>query len=314
MTIHAIVHGEDVDGLTCGAFLKRLTNCSIYLANYDNFDKALESVQPPTDNLYLCDLNIRDELEPELMRIKEFSEVNIIDHHQMNPELLGRLLQQGFNIILDTRDCASVLLYNEYKEALGREGARMAAYAAISDMFENGPLGSQILAKMDRKFAQHEAQILTHALSMDQTIEYKRKIIDALQEYSYPHRIEGTVDLAIACLEEMTQTKELIKEKAVIDGRLAYMEAEGEQSTGGIANLIIDALGVDVGLSFKINEEYYNLSLRGEKYLSEHLGDICKRLGTKYQGFGGGHKRASGVKIQKEKLESFIIELSGILN
>ena len=314
MTIHAIIHGEDVDGLTCGAFLRRLTDCSVYLANYDNFDNALEHVQPPTDNLYLCDLNIRDELEPELMRIKEFSEVNIIDHHQMNPELLGRLLQQGFKIILDTRDCASVLLYNEYKEALGREGARMAAYAAISDMFENGPLGSQILAKMDRKFAQHEAQILTHALSMDQTIDYRRKVMDALQEYSYPHRIDGAVDLAIACLEEMTQLKDLIKEKSVIKGRLAYMEAEGEQSTGGIANLIIDALGVDVGLSYKTNEEYYNISLRGEKDLEEHLGDICKRLGAKYHGFGGGHKRASGVKIPKEKLDLFIIELSSILN
>jgi hypothetical protein len=314
MTVHAIVHGDDVDGLTCGAFLKRVTDCSVYLANYDNFDTALEYVQPPTDMLYLCDLNIRDDLEPELMRIKEFSEVNIIDHHQMSPDLMERLVQNGFNIILDTRDCAGVLVYQEFKEALGREGARIAAYAAISDMFENGPLGSEILAKMDRKFAQHEAQILTHALSMDQTIDFKRRIMDALAQFSYPHRIEGAVDLAIACLEEMTQLKELIKEKAVIKGRLAYMEAEGEQSTGGIANLIIDSLGVDVGLSYKINEGFYNISLRGEKELDEHLGHICKGLGTKYEGFGGGHKRASGIKIPKENLEPLIEELLELLN
>lgn len=314
MTTHAIVHGDDVDGLTCGAFLKKITGCSVYLANYDNFESALEYVQPPTDTLYLCDLNIREELEPELMRIKEFSEINIIDHHQMSHELYERLIETGLNIILDSRDCAGVLVYNEFKEQLRREGARIAAYAAISDMFENGPLASKILAKMDRKFVQHEAQILTHALSMDQSIEFKRKVMDALADYVYPHRIEGAVDLAVQCLEEMTQLKELIKEKAVIHGRLGCMEAEGEKSTGGIANLIIDALGMDVGISYKVYEEYYNISLRGEKNLPEHLGHICKRLGAKYNGFGGGHKRASGVKIPKEELDRFLEELCSILN
>jgi oligoribonuclease NrnB/cAMP/cGMP phosphodiesterase (DHH superfamily) len=314
MTVHTIVHGDDVDGLTCGAFLKKVTGCSIYLANYDNFEKALEYVQPPIDTLYLCDLNIRDELEPELMRIKEFSEVNIIDHHEISPELHERLSQQGFRISIDARDCAGVLVYNEFKEQLGRESARIAGYAAISDMFEKGPLASKILAKMDIKFAQHEAQILTHALSINQTIEFKRRIIDALADYMYPHRIEGAVELSIKCLEEMAQLKDLIKEKAIIKGRLAYMDAEGERSTGALANLIIDALGVDVGLSYKINEDYYNISLRGEKNISEHLGYICKNLGSKYGGFGGGHKRASGLKIPREYLASFLEDFIKILN
>jgi oligoribonuclease NrnB/cAMP/cGMP phosphodiesterase (DHH superfamily) len=314
MTVHAIVHGDDVDGLTCGAFLKRITGCTVYLANYNNFDTALEYVHPPTDTLYLCDLNIRNELEPELMRIREFAEIFIIDHHDMSPELMERLIQNGVNINLETCDCAAVLVYEGFKEELGGEAARMAAYAAISDMFEDGPLGSKILAKMDRKFAQHEAQILTHALSMDQTIDFKRKVMDALAVFSYPHRIEGAVNLAIQCLEEMAQLKELIKKKAVIHGRLAYMEAEGKRSTGAIANLIIDALGIDVGLSYKVNTEYYNISLRGEKDIPEHLGHICKSMGEKHNGFGGGHKRASGVKIPKGNLESFLMDVIARFN
>ena len=41
MTIFTIIHGDDVDGLTCGAFIKRVKGGEFYLANYDNLDNAL---------------------------------------------------------------------------------------------------------------------------------------------------------------------------------------------------------------------------------------------------------------------------------
>jgi oligoribonuclease NrnB/cAMP/cGMP phosphodiesterase (DHH superfamily) len=314
LKVHAIVHGDDVDGLTCGAFLKRIFDFEPYLANYDNLENALEKVQPPLDTLFICDLNLREALEPLLLRIINFAEVRIIDHHQMEEPFRTRLLENGFIIRLETDDCASILTYDTYKENLGVEGARLAAYAAISDMFENGPIASNILSKMDRKFAQHEAQILTHALSVDQTMDFKRLVIKELSEYNYPHRIPGAVEAAVRCLEEMTQIKEMIAAHTIVHGRIAYMEAVGEQSTGAVANLIMDTLGVDVGLSYKPNSEYVNVSLRGEKALSEHLGDIAKHLGEKYNGFGGGHQRASGVKIPKENLELFLRDIENIFS
>ena len=312
MKVHAIVHGDDVDGLTCGAFLKRIYDFEPYIANYDNLENALEKVQPPLDTLFICDLNLREALEPLLLRIKNFAEVRIIDHHQMEETFKIRLLEHGFIIRLETDDCASVLTYDTYRENLGVEGARLAAYAAISDMFENGPIATSILSTMDRKFAQHEAQILTHALSFDQSMDFKRLVIKELSEYNYPHRIPGAVEAAVRCLEDMTQIKETIPSHTTIHGRVAYMEAVGEQSTGAVANLIMDTLGVDVGLSYKPNGDYVNVSLRGEKALSEHLGDIAKQLGEKYNGFGGGHQRASGVKIPKERLGSFLRDVEDI--
>ncbi len=314
LTLHAIVHGDDVDGLTCGAFLRRLTGCTVYMANYDNLEHALGMVTPPVKTLYVCDLNIREALLAELLRIREFADVNIIDHHQISDELMARLRDAGVSVVLDTRDCAGVLVYDAFREQLGPEAARIAAYAAISDMFEDGPLASRMLAKIDRKFAQHEAQILTHALSMNQTIDFKRVIMDELSRYGYPHRIPGAVDLAVQCLEEMTNMKERISANAVKVGRMAYMESVDEYSTGDIANLIIDTVGVDVGVGYKMNDEYANISLRGELMLEEHLGDISSELGERYGGFGGGHQRASGVKIPKEHLEEFLADLAGMLS
>ena len=161
---------------------------------------------------------------------------------------------------------------------------------------------------------QHEAQLLTHALNSDQSIEFKRMIMDELSKYNYPHRIEGVVEKAIQCLEEMTKIKESIPENSEIIGRVAIMEATNDNSTGGISNLLIDTLGVDVGISYKANEDYYNLSLRGEKDLHEHLGDISKKLGKKYNGFGGGHQRASGIKIPKGNLKPLLDDLIHEIN
>lgn len=314
MTVLSIVHGDDADGLTCGAFLKRVKGGEVYLANYDNLVKALQSVKPPIDMLYICDLNIRDALESELLRIREFANIHIIDHHQMSPEFMERLRKAGVKIRLETQDCASVLVYDTFKDQLGQEGKRLAAYAAISDMFEDGPLGDQVLAKLDRKFAQHEAQLLTHALSADQTMDFKRLVLEELSKYSYPHRIPGLVKKAIQCLEEMTQMKELIPEHVEVRGRIAFMESINDYSTGGISNLLIDTLGTDVGISYKANGEHYNMSLRGEKMLKEHLGDLCNEIASKYGGFGGGHKRACGMKIPKEHLQAVLDEFDARLN
>ncbi len=314
MTVFTIIHGDDADGLTCGAFMKRVKGGEIYLANYDNLERALEKVKPPVDALYICDLNVRDSLEPALMRINEFAKINIIDHHQMTPEFMERLRKKGVSIRLETGDCAAVLVYDTFRQQLGNEGKRLAAYAAISDMFENGPIADKILAKLDRKFAQHEAQLLTHALSADQSIQFKRSVLEELSKFSYPHRIPGVVEKAVQCLEEMTKIKELIPSHAKVVGRVATMQSINDYSTGGISNLLIDTLGVDVGISYKSNGEFYNMSLRGEMMLEDHLGDMCKEIGAIYDGFGGGHQRASGMKVPKENLEKVLEEFITRLN
>jgi nanoRNase/pAp phosphatase (c-di-AMP/oligoRNAs hydrolase) len=57
-----------------------------------------------------------------------------------------------------------------------------------------------------------------------------------------------------------------------------------------------------------------NISLRGERRLPEHLGDLVSRVSNKYGGFGGGHARASGAKVPRDKLELFIEDIAMALN
>lgn len=305
-----ITHGDDLDGLTCGALLKKLFNAKIILANYDTIETALKNISETTTKLFITDINLREALVCHLKTIAEKTKITIIDHHPMTQSFRVNMRDLGVEVIYDTRDCASALVYNLFRNKLEHDASRIATYAAISDMFEDGPIASIILDHMDRKFVQHEAFILTHALGCTDSDDFKFRVINDLSVYAYPHRIKDAVELACLQLERIVTIKDLVPKKSIKLGRFAYMECDEELSTGEVANIIMDTLGIDVGMCYKISEGMANISLRGERRLIEHLGEIAFKLADTCGGFGGGHNRAAGAKIPEDSLKQFIQDLS----
>jgi oligoribonuclease NrnB/cAMP/cGMP phosphodiesterase (DHH superfamily) len=304
-----------VDGLTSGALLKRLFDAKVILANYDDLEELLNSVGEDVDHLFITDLNLREALIPLIEDIRKHTAITLIDHHPMEKSLGDALKKLGVDIVHDTRDCASALVYDHFKDKLEIDAARLASYAAVSDMFEDGPIASSLMDGMDRKFVHHEALMLSAALGADQSEAFKRRLLDELSRYAYPHRIKGVVEASIAELEKIVRIKEIVLGRSKRMGRrLAVMECGDDSSTGEVANIIMDTLLVDVGMCWKDQGDMVNISLRGERRLPEHLGDLASKFSKKYGGFGGGHARASGAKVPKDKLDAFIADLAAALN
>lgn len=313
--IVCVSHGEDADGLICAALLANLRGARPILVTYEEFKGPLIDVNYPTEELYICDLCVRDELIGEILRIAEFARVIIVDHHPTAEALLRRLERSGVQVVYSPKDCASALLYDQNKVELGREGARLAAYAAISDQFEDGPIASRLISMFDRQILEHEALILTHALFRITSNDFRQRVVEELGRYTIPHRISGLVEAAISHLEHMASLMGEIQRKTVRLGRLAYFDASDEPSTGAVANLILDAIDVDVGVSYKpAMGGRVNISIRGRRGIGLHLGEITREVAIRHGGFGGGHDRASGASIHKEKLVRFIEDLEMALS
>ena len=309
-----VSHGEDADGLICAAMLRRLKDASTTLVTYDDFGDPLRSIHPPTDELYICDLNIREELVEEILRINRFARVTIVDHHPTAEGVLERLELAGATVVHSPLDCASALLYDHLRDDLGREAARLAAYAAVSDQFEDGPIAVELLSGLDRQFVQHEALILAHALHRETSDRFRSRVVEELSRLAFPHRIEGAVDAALAHIEHMAGLLEVLPEKASSLGRLAYAGAVDGASLGAVAGLIVDAMGVDVGVCYKKGAEgRLNVSIRGRRGLRIHLGEVTRLLAEGRGGFGGGHMRASGASIPYEDPLEFIRALGEAL-
>ena len=309
-SIICISHGEDADGITCCALVKRLKKAYPILVTYDDFEGALKNVSVGVDELFICDLNIREELVEEILRIRDFSEITIIDHHPTTEKTLNRLKKSGVEVIHDTQDCASVLLYDKFREKLGRQAGRMAAFAAWADQFEDGPLALNLLRKYDRQSVQHEGLLLAHALTSNHDWKFKLHVLEEISRFVFPHRIEGVIEAAIAYLEYTARLIETLPEKAVRLGALAYFEGNDETPIGAVAGLITDALGVEVGLCYKTGPERVNVSVRGRRGITYHLGETTRDIASRHEGFGGGHKRASGASIPLDKIREFILDLN----
>ncbi|MBL7080241.1 hypothetical protein ISS39_07955 [Candidatus Bathyarchaeota archaeon] len=308
-----VSHGEDADGITCAALLVRMKAAHPILTNYDDLKDSLRSIQPPLDELYVCDLNVREDLAEEILRITGFARVTVIDHHPTTPGILERLKEAGAEVVHDTRDCASVLLYDRFREELGREAGRMAAFAAWADQFEDGPIAEALLLEYDRQSVQHEGLLLAHALPQRPTKEFRASVLEAISRLEPPHRTPGVPEAAIEHLEETATLIETLTGKAKRLQVLAYMKADEGTSIGSVAGLITDAMGTQVGLCYKLKGDLANISLRSRRGLPYHLGEITRRVAKGLGGFGGGHKRASGASIPGESLEKFLGELDKAL-
>lgn len=308
-TILCISHGEDADGLTCAGLLKRLKGAFTILVTYDELEDALKSVEPPLEELYLCDLNVREALVREILRIDGFARITVIDHHPSSGGLLEELEEGGIAVVHSLKDCASVLLYDHFREELGREAGRMAAFAAWADQFEDGPLAESLLREYDRQSVQLEGLLLAYALVNKPTAEFRDFVVEEISNLVLPHRMDGVPEAAQAHLEEMSSLMESIKESAISRGGLAYVKATEETPIGSAAGIITDAIGVNVGLCYKEKGDLVNLSIRSRRGLSFHLGEITSRVAARNEGFGGGHKRASGASIPSRNLKNFIRDL-----
>ena len=308
-----VSHGEDADGLTCAGLLKRLKGAPSILVTYDELEGALRSVVPPLEELYICDLNVREALVDDILRISGFARVTIIDHHPSPEGLLDRLEEGGVTVVHSPLDCASVLLYDHFRDELGREAGRMAAFAAWADQFEDGPLAEELLSGYDRQSVQLEGLLLAYALINRPSEGFRGFVVGEISELTLPHRMDGIVEAATAHLEDMAKLAESLEASAVHLGELAYVEAADETPIGSAAGIITDALGVNVGLCYRVKGDLVNLSVRSRRGLPFHLGEITMQIASRHGGFGGGHKRASGASIPRGSLERFIGDLEEAL-
>jgi hypothetical protein len=305
--IICISHAEDADGLTCAALLKRLKGAIPVLATYDDFKELLKVVEPPVSEVYICDLNVREALVNEILRINEFASVTILDHHPSKKGVLENLIEEGVEVVHSPLDCASVLVYDHFREELGRGPGRLAAYAAWADQFEDGPIATMLLREYDRQLVQYEGLTLAHAIISRPTEEFRRLVIETLSVKEFPHRVPDIMEAAKAQLEYKAGLIESVGEVATMRGNIAFVKAEEGWPIGTVAGLLMDAIGAKVGVCYSEKDNaQINISIRSRRGFSFHLGKITQRIAESVGGFGGGHKRASGASIPQSGLDGFL--------
>jgi single-stranded DNA-specific DHH superfamily exonuclease len=310
-TAVCIAHGKDADGLTSASLVKMATDARIILADYGDLLEQLRSVQDG-EFLYICDLgtngSIAESFINELKRILSFASVHYIDHHPLDPTLKENLQTLGVNLTHSLDESTSVLTYKKLQDRLRRGASILAAYGAITDYMDGGPIARKIIGRYDRQFVLLESTLLTYALigSADE-LNLRSRIVSNLSDLKFPHQIAGLFDAADKGLETTARLMLDVSEKGLKQGQIAHMEVM-DGSPGTVANLLVGAFDVPVGIAYKHikKEKVYEISLRGS-YDSEYdLGKVVSHVTAMIGGSGGGHMKASGARIPHNLIQDFL--------
>jgi RecJ-like exonuclease len=312
---YCISHRKDVDGLGSGALAVAATRGEIILSDYDDLIDNLRKVPDDADRLVITDLGTDSadfrEYLAEIKRIAKRAEVTHIDHHFMSEQAKRQLRKAGVRLVHDTTECASILAYKTFKDALPERARLIALCGAVTDYMDDAPLAKKLMEQGDRHFVLMEASMLSFALGgMEAKAGFPEMVVHELAKMKSPHEIEGVPEAAVEELRRVAGLGDFVKANGKKEGRLAYM-VTSQYSTGQVAKLLIGAFDVPVGVALKQKQEgWYEVSLRSTSESRVHLGRTIAKISERLGGSGGGHRRAAGCRVPASRMNEMISALA----
>jgi single-stranded-DNA-specific exonuclease len=264
--------------------------------------------------LFICDLGLSKKTEDKFLGLlKEITskgiKVTYFDHHDINDELRKKLKKTGVTLIHSIEECTSVQIYNKYKNKLDSHAAFFAASAALTDYMECRPLASAIMSRYDRQFLMLEATALSYMISSNQhNEEFLVNAVNTLSEMKYPHEIEGGFAIAERYVKKVADGVRIVQDSIAVKKKVAYTQSISDLSASVIVNFVLGISEKPVAMVYRLKDDInsYIISIRASKACNVHLGRIVNEVASNLGGSGGGHEKACGAVIPKDKLEEFI--------
>jgi single-stranded-DNA-specific exonuclease len=269
--------------------------------------------------LFICDLGLSKKTQDKFVDVvKEIIskgiKVTYFDHHDISAEVKKELKESGVTLIHSVEECTSVQIYNKFKNKLNSHAAFFAASAALTDYLETRPLASTIVSRYDRQFLMLEATALSYMISSNQHNEdFLLKAVDTLADMKYPHEIEGGFDIAERYAKKVAEGVRAVQGSIVTKKNVAYTQSVSDLSASVIVNFVLGISEKPVAMVYRLKEDIgsYIISIRASNACPVHLGRIVNEVASNMGGSGGGHEKACGAVVPKDKLEEFIDALDG---
>ncbi|MEM2760377.1 MAG: DHH family phosphoesterase [Nitrososphaerales archaeon] len=320
MVTVCVSHKEDTDGIVSASMIKTIFNAYPFLTDYTDFILTLKHVAKMQDveRLFICDLGLSKSNEIEFIEIlsdlrKQCVDITYIDHHDISDGVRLVLKNKGITLIHTTDECTSVQIYDRFNDKLPRRFALLAACAAIGDDMRRRPIAHKLFNMYDKQFAFFEASSLSYAIYENQhNMGFLLTLVNELGN-AVPHAIPGILDSAKNYAEKVSANLAVVERNAKRMKNIVHIQTN-DLSTSVVANMLLASYhDAQVAIAYKEKNGSYVLSLRGSDSSTHHLGRIVNKLSVELGGAGGGHEKACGALIPKNKLDEFIERIDSML-
>ena len=317
-----VSHKEDADGISSAALIKQVFGGDCILVDYPGMMDTLELLRKDhtLKKLFICDLGLNKQntdafvsLLTEL--IKKRVSVTYIDHHDLDSKIITKLKRTKVKLIHNITECTAVLVYDTFKKKLPEHSSFIATCAAITDYMEERPIATKLLQMYDRQFALINATALTYNIVGHQKDpDYLLYLVDELSESKFPHDIPNTFEFAQIQVGKLAEIISKVKKSMKILKNLSYMEVLDSGASGAV-NFVLGLSGKHVGIAYKerVDHGIYAVSVRGSRSCKVHLGKLVSSIANDLGGSGGGHDKACGAVIPKDKIKKFVSKMNSQL-
>jgi single-stranded-DNA-specific exonuclease len=287
---------------------KKRTSSATEIASKNNDNKT------KPQRLFICDLGLSKKTQDKFLSlvqeiISKGVKVTYFDHHDISEGIKKELKKSGVTLVHSIEECTSVQIYKKYKKKLGSHAAFFAASAALTDYMECRPLASALTSRFDRQFLMLEATALSYMISSNQNNEeFLVRVVESLSEMKYPHEIEGGFAIAERYAKKVADGVRTVQGAIVNKKNVAFTPSVSDLSAGVIVNFVLGISEKPVAMVYRLKDDMnsYIISIRASKACSVHLGRIVNEVASNVGGSGGGHEKACGAMVPKDKLEQFI--------
>jgi single-stranded-DNA-specific exonuclease len=267
-----------------------------------------------SQRLFICDLGVSKKTQDRFVGlvkdiISKGIKVTYIDHHEIDDGIRKELKKNGATLIHSVGECTSVHIYYKYKHKLGSHAAFFAASAALTDYMECRPRASVLMSRWDRQFLMLEATALSYMISSNQNNEeFLTKVVDILSKMKYPHDIEGGFAIAERYAIKVAEGVRAVQGAIATKKHVAYTPSISDLSASVIVNFVLGISEKPVAMVYRLKADInsYVISIRASNTCKVHLGRIVNEVASNMGGSGGGHEKACGAMVPKDKLEEFI--------
>src|SRR5262249_52639366 len=271
--------------------------------------------------LFICDLGLNKKVEKKFVEniekiIANGYRVTYIDHHDLSQDTCILLKKIGVKLIHSLQECTSVQVYKTFRRRLDPRASFFAAAGALTDYMEDKPIASSITSRYDRQFLMLESTALAYMISANQhDDQFLYGLVRNLSKMKYPHEIEGGFLIAQRYANRISKGVKSLSDAIVKRKNLAYAQSNLDLASSMVVNFVLGMSEKPVAMVYKFRDEInsYIASIRGSKDCKTHLGRLVNDVALEVGGSGGGHDRACGAVVPRDKLEEFIEHLdSGI--
>ncbi len=320
--ILCVSHKEDADGISSAALIKQAFGGDTILVDYPGMMDELEALRNDVKlkKLFICDVGLNKQTNDSFVDLltelrKKRISVTYVDHHDIDAKVVTKLKKIKVNLIHDVSECTAVLVYDAFKKKLSEGSTFIAACGAITDYMDNRPIASKLLQMYDRQFALINATVLTYNIVGHQKdSDYLLYLVDELSESKFPHELPNTYEFAQIQVGKLAEIMSKVRKSMKVLKNLAHMEVLDSGASGAV-NFVLGFSGKDVGIAYKerTDKGIYAVSVRGSPSCKTHLGKLVSTVSSELGGSGGGHDKACGAVIPKDKIKKFVREMNSRL-